>query len=187
MRTSLVQQATELKTYVDKMKQESNNLVSQLQTKVSGYEEKLKKAEEFARQDSLTGLANRRIIEERIESRIVLGAPFCVIMADMNRLKKVNDTHGHPAGDELLQQFSDELKIELSQLRSGGPLGRRRIRHRPGRRHGRGPDANRQTTEMGFRRLHDPPCQRVAGNQDQSGCSRRHGRMAARRNQVVAH
>jgi diguanylate cyclase (GGDEF)-like protein len=110
MRTSLVQQATELKTYVDKMKQESNNLVSQLQTKVSGYEEKLKKAEEFARRDSLTGLANRRIIEERIESRIVLGGPFCVIMADMNRLKKVNDTHGHQAGDELLQQFSNELK-----------------------------------------------------------------------------
>jgi diguanylate cyclase (GGDEF)-like protein len=121
IRTSLVQQATELKTYVDKMEQQSNQLVNQLQTKVTTYEAKLKKAEEFALRDSLTGLSNRHGLEERIESRIALGAPFCVIVVDLNRLKKVNDTHGHQAGDHLLQQFSNELK---SSFRATDMVGR---------------------------------------------------------------
>lgn len=70
MRTSLVRQATELKSYVDKMTQESQESVAQLRAEVTTYETKLKAAEQVALQDPLTGLANRRKIEERIEWRI---------------------------------------------------------------------------------------------------------------------
>lgn len=121
VRSSLVQQASELKTYVDHMKEESQKLVANLQTEVSAYETKLKKAEELAVRDPLTGLSNRRNVEERIEARIQRGQAFCVVMLDLNRLKQVNDEHGHLAGDNLLQQFAQELR---SSLRSSDVVGR---------------------------------------------------------------
>jgi len=121
IRSSLVQQAAELKTYVDKVERESQKLVTQLKTEISDYETKLKKAEELASRDALTGLPNRRNIEERIESRIAAVQGFCVVVADVNQLKKVNDVHGHLAGDSLLQQFAQEMR---SSFRSTDLVGR---------------------------------------------------------------
>ena len=121
VRASLVRQATELKTYVDQMEQDSHKLVEKLQTEVSTYETKLKKVEELALRDALTGLANRRNIEERIESRIASGKAFCLLMLDVNGLKQVNDKYGHLAGDNLLQQFAQELR---SSLRSSDVVSR---------------------------------------------------------------
>ena len=113
VRASLVREALELKTYVDKMEQDSQKMVSQLQTQVTTYETKLKEVEELALRDALTGLANRRNVEERIESRIARKQPFCAAMLDVNKLKRINDQHGHLAGDSLLQQFAQELRAAL--------------------------------------------------------------------------
>jgi diguanylate cyclase len=121
IRTSLVKHASELKAHVDKMERESTELVTRLQTKITTYETKLKEVEAVALRDSLTGVANRLNIEERIESRIALGQSFCVLVIDVNQLKKVNDTHGHLAGDSLLQQFAQELR---SSFRSTDIVGR---------------------------------------------------------------
>ncbi len=121
LRASLVQQASELKTYVDQMARESQKLVQTLPTEVSTYQAKLKKVEELALRDALTGLANRLNLEERIDSWIARGRTFCVVMVDVNRLKQVNDQHGHLAGDSLLQQFAQELR---SSLRSSDLVGR---------------------------------------------------------------
>jgi diguanylate cyclase (GGDEF)-like protein len=110
VRSTLVQQANELKTYVDQMAQDSRESVAQLQAEVTTYETKLKAVEQLASQDSLTGLANRRKVEERIEWRIAHEQVFCVVILDLDRFKQVNDTYGHPAGDNLLQQFSQELR-----------------------------------------------------------------------------
>lgn len=121
VRASLVQQATELRIYVGKMEKESHTLVAQLKTKVLNYETKLREVEELALRDSLTGLANRRNVEERIESRIQIGKEFCVLVIDLNRLKAINDTYGHLAGDNVLQQFAQELR---SNFRATDLVGR---------------------------------------------------------------
>jgi diguanylate cyclase (GGDEF)-like protein len=121
VRSSLLRQATELKTYVDQMAQDNRESVAQLQAKVSTYETKLKVAEQLALQDALTGLANRRTVEKRIEWRIADKQTFCVVMLDLDGFKQVNDTYGHPAGDGLLQQFSRELR---SNIRSTDIVGR---------------------------------------------------------------
>jgi diguanylate cyclase (GGDEF)-like protein len=121
IRASLVQRATELRIYVGQMEQESRHLVTHLQAEVSTYETKLKAAEERALRDTLTGLANRRNVEERIQWRIGHQSPFCVAILDLNRFKQVNDRYGHPAGDSLLKQFSHELS---SHLRSTDLVGR---------------------------------------------------------------
>jgi diguanylate cyclase (GGDEF)-like protein len=107
VRSSLVQQASEL--------------VAQLKKEVSTYETKLKKIEELARRDALTGLANRRSVEERIEARIAQVQVFCVVVLDLNKFKQVNDHYGHLGGDNLLQQFSQELR---SNSRSTDLVGR---------------------------------------------------------------
>jgi two-component system cell cycle response regulator len=92
------------------MAQESKKSVAQLQAEVSTYETKLKAVEELALRDPLTGLANRRNVEERIQWRIEHQQEFSVVMMDLNRFKQVNDTYGHMAGDSLLKQFAQELR-----------------------------------------------------------------------------
>jgi diguanylate cyclase len=109
IRASLVRKATELKSCVDQMAQDGRQSLAQLRTKVSTYETKLKAVEQLAAKDSLTGLANRRGVERRMDWLVAKGEPFCVVVLDLNSFKQVNDDHGHAEGDELLRKFSEEL------------------------------------------------------------------------------
>ena len=63
--------------------------------------------------DPLTGLFNRRYIEQRLEDEIKRserhGRGLSVILFDLDEFKQVNDTYGHGAGDALLKAFADRL------------------------------------------------------------------------------
>jgi diguanylate cyclase len=63
--------------------------------------------------DALTGLANRRQFEltlaREIDRVARAGEPALVLMADVDHFKKVNDTYGHPAGDQVLKAVSQAL------------------------------------------------------------------------------
>ncbi len=63
--------------------------------------------------DPLTGLFNRRYIEQRLEDEIARpqrhGRPLSVILLDLDEFKQVNDTYGHGAGDALLKAFAERL------------------------------------------------------------------------------
>jgi two-component system cell cycle response regulator len=69
---------------------------------------------ELALTDSLTGLPNRRAIEEwaarQLSGAARYGFPFWVAMADLDHFKRVNDSYGHEAGDNVLKAFSEILK-----------------------------------------------------------------------------
>jgi len=71
-------------------------------------------AQEEAETDTLTGLYNRKVIEERFEVEIEkadqLDYPISVLMADLDHFKQVNDTFGHPIGDEVLKIFARILR-----------------------------------------------------------------------------
>jgi diguanylate cyclase (GGDEF)-like protein len=121
VRASLVRKATELKSCVDQMAQDGQQSLTQLRTKVSSYETKLKEAEQLAAKDPLTGLANRRGIERRLEWLVARGEPFCVVILDLNFFKRVNDDYGHAEGDDLLKKFSAELE---RNVRSEDVVGR---------------------------------------------------------------
>lgn len=88
-------------------------------------EVKNKQLEELALTDVLTGLPNRRAIEEWATSQLSNAArhgfPFWVALADLDHFKQVNDTFGHDAGDAVLKKFS---KILTSSLRKGDLCGR---------------------------------------------------------------
>jgi diguanylate cyclase (GGDEF)-like protein len=68
----------------------------------------LARLERIARTDELTGLLNRRAWREELPREMARAKrehwPLCVAMLDIDGLKKLNDTHGHHAGDQLLKQ-----------------------------------------------------------------------------------
>ena len=62
----------------------------------------------------LTGLWNRAYLDQRLESELNMavryGRALCLVMVDVDRFKRVNDTHGHLFGDMVLQGVSDALR-----------------------------------------------------------------------------
>ena len=63
--------------------------------------------------DPLTGLYNRRALEEYINSMILNKVPFTLVMCDLDEFKRYNDTYGHQAGDMMLKKFADILKTSI--------------------------------------------------------------------------
>ena len=110
IRAAIVRGARELKTCVEKMQQDGRESVAALRTQVATYQTKLEEAEQRACRDALTGLYNRQGIETKLRHRIDAKQRFSVVMLDLNGFKEVNDTYGHEAGDDLLKQFSTELR-----------------------------------------------------------------------------
>ncbi|MFL5607376.1 MAG: diguanylate cyclase, partial [Gemmatimonadaceae bacterium] len=77
--------------------------------------------------DGLTGLDNRRHLNERIEEMFQhaqrLNEPFSLVMCDLDKFKSVNDTYGHQAGDEVLKQLARILKDEAREIDRVGRYG----------------------------------------------------------------
>lgn len=67
--------------------------------------------------DTVTGLANRRALDDRLEQEVATarrtGSNFAVIMMDVDGFKRVNDVHGHAVGDQVLRTFFNYLAIGL--------------------------------------------------------------------------
>ncbi len=77
---------------------------------------KNKELEILSSRDPLTGLANRRTIEEDLNQLLELkniGEGACFLMMDLNDFKSINDKYGHPVGDRTLREFADFLKKEV--------------------------------------------------------------------------
>jgi diguanylate cyclase len=77
----------------------------------------LARIQDLATRDDLTGLANRRhmtaMLEQEHARSARSGQPFCVAVLDIDHFKRVNDAHGHAAGDEVLRWFAAAGRAEL--------------------------------------------------------------------------
>ena len=71
----------------------------------------LRKLEELAIKDSLTGLYNYRYLHTTLDQEILRAArfqhPFCLLMFDLDNFKRVNDTFGHLCGDAVLKKLGE--------------------------------------------------------------------------------
>ena len=69
--------------------------------------------------DPLTGVYNRRYLDRRLNEEVSRarrhGLPLTVLMLDIDHFKRINDDHGHQAGDQVLAQFADLTKRQLRE------------------------------------------------------------------------
>ncbi len=92
---------------------------------ISGQLRQQRELERLARTDSLTGLANRRVLQETLERAAAQAredeSQLALILLDVDWFKQVNDRHGHPAGDAVLVEVARRL---AATLRPGEVLAR---------------------------------------------------------------
>lgn len=83
--------------------------------------------ERLAREDSLTGLANRRHFMEGLQRELEradrYGHPLALIMLDLDHFKAVNDTHGHAMGDSVLREAAHALRTVCRDVDLAARLG----------------------------------------------------------------
>ncbi|MEV4639215.1 sensor domain-containing diguanylate cyclase [Actinoplanes sp. NPDC049548] len=84
------------------------------------YEQHLHQAAYF---DMLTGLPNRRLLFERLHLAHRAGAPYAVLLVDLNDFKAVNDTRGHKIGDELLAGVAERIRAAVDEQATVARLG----------------------------------------------------------------
>ncbi|MES2070374.1 MAG: GGDEF domain-containing protein [Pseudomonadota bacterium] len=93
--------------------------VKEAEDRIKELEEKLAHMSELVREDELTGSLNRRglddVFEREADRADRRGTPLCAALLDLDNFKKLNDTHGHAAGDEALVHL---VRIVKQTLRS---------------------------------------------------------------------
>lgn len=111
--------------------------VSQLHAHVGRLSERLQAAErELAREvaalqqecqanltDSLTGLANRRVFQERLKELMDHGSPAGIVLCNLDQFAAVNDDYGIAAGDAVLMSFADVLRKNVRRNTLAARLG----------------------------------------------------------------
>jgi len=89
--------------------------------------EAYKRIEELAELDELTGSFNRRCIMRMLDEEIARsarsGSPCSVALIDLDHFKRVNDTYGHPTGDEVLRTFAITMFANIRNIDRFGRYG----------------------------------------------------------------
>lgn len=87
--------------------------------------EEIDDARREARTDPLTGVSNRKAFDEKFHLLHTTwrrqGQPYVLILADLDKFKRINDCHGHQTGDRVLQKLGSWLK---QWVREGDFVGR---------------------------------------------------------------
>jgi diguanylate cyclase len=104
----------------DKMRSRTSDLQVNLehsQRQIERLKTNLANAEEQGLSDPLTGLRNRRSFDIMLASQVASsrnsGQPLCLIIADIDHFKSINDRYGHPTGDEVLKWFAKVLSSNV--------------------------------------------------------------------------
>ena len=87
----------------------------------------VRKIDELASEDSLTGLANRRsfyrVAEAEMNRSQRFGSPFSVVYIDIDNFKTINDTQGHNVGDALLRKVATTIREQIRNVDTVARLG----------------------------------------------------------------
>ena len=88
-----------------------------LQAEIADRRQAETRAQHLADHDPLTGLPNRRLLEDRLTQALAAsqrnGKQTAVMFVDLDRFKNINDTLGHAAGDKVLKEVAERLVQQL--------------------------------------------------------------------------
>jgi diguanylate cyclase (GGDEF)-like protein len=106
----LLQAFTRSTTVLRRTVDASREELGEIRRQLDHANEELRRAKDLANTDPLTGLANRRALNDVLARDIALahriGAPFSIAILDVDHFKQVNDQHGHTAGDQALMHLA---------------------------------------------------------------------------------
>ncbi len=95
--------------------------LAQSQREIDGLRDEVRRAREESMADALTGLANRRAFDQRLAAcltaaELVPGLTLpCMLMADLDNFKQINDSFGHGFGDQVLRAVAQVLKTLVAE------------------------------------------------------------------------
>ena len=119
------QSRNELTSYLEKLSEDLENARNAMEKKNIELTEAYRHLEKLARFDPLTGLYNRRALEEIMQREIQRSMRtrrgFALALADIDNFKKVNDTYGHDCGDEVLKAVAE---VFTGKIRNTDTVGR---------------------------------------------------------------
>jgi diguanylate cyclase len=94
-----------------KRSESQKRMLGELSQKISDLREELQEVREKAALDPLTQLFNRAALDAHLDRvadlAFLLSSSPCILMIDVDHFKRINDTYGHPAGDEVLRRVAD--------------------------------------------------------------------------------
>ena len=113
------------KTTVSRLEREMRDRVA---SRTDALERKIGSLRQQATRDALTGLYNRRMLEDYLPTAVARCTKpthtLCVLMVDVDNFKPLNDTLGHPAGDDLLRNIAQIIRSTIREtdlaFRCGG-------------------------------------------------------------------
>ena len=115
----------ELNAYLEKLSEDLENAHNAMKTKNQELTEAYEHLNRLSRHDALTGLYNRRTLDEVVASEILRSTRtkrgFALAIADIDNFKKFNDNFGHDCGDEVLKTVS---RVFLDKIRKMDYVGR---------------------------------------------------------------
>ncbi|EPE61244.1 hypothetical protein L479_02364 [Exiguobacterium sp. S17] len=85
--------------------------------------ENVQHQQQLARTDALTGIANRRLLNEAMANLTVEAEEYALILVDIDHFKRVNDTYGHDVGDDVLRELGMLLVTESEDRHLVGRFG----------------------------------------------------------------
>lgn len=101
------------------------NRIRKLESETGALRQEIEKARTQSERDPLTEILNRRgfdnVLAREISRRDRHGSPFAIVLADADHFKVINDTYGHPVGDQVLQSIA---KLLHGSMRAGDYVAR---------------------------------------------------------------
>ena len=114
MKNELVREVDHMREVVRHKERQDQSTFAILTNQVESLQKELVKARECANTDSLTGVRNRKALDEYLHQLVdrnrVSRTPFSLLMMDLDDFKRLNDTFGHTVGDRMLLAFAQKCQ-----------------------------------------------------------------------------